>query len=253
MTVGAAPPDYVPVIASHAKGLAVRSVAAALQHALEGGRSLHAWAESQPGARAYQGRATAWAVTLGPERVVVRHSTHGGVLAPVTGDLFRSPTRAPAEFEASQRLAALQIPSPTVIAYAVYPAALGFARADVATREVPDGEDLLAALARASVDERRSRVLPAVARLLDAMAVTGVQHPDLNAKNILLASNAQGDCVAWILDVDVVRFEAPNDPESDAANRARLARSLVKRAALFAAPLTTADGALLGLPQDAAS
>ena len=252
MTAGAAPPDVVPVTASHAQGMAERSVAAALHRALDGQRTLHAWAESQPGARAYQGRATAWAVALGPERVVVRHSTHGGVLAPVTGDLFRAPTRAPVEMETSRRILSLGIPTPEVLAYVVYPAALGFARADIATREVPGGEDLLAALARAGVEERRARILPAVRVLLDAMAAGGVAHPDLNVKNVLLAPDAGGTLVAWVLDTDVVTFGAPHDPHLDAANRARLARSLAKRAEKFAAPLEAVDRELLGLAADLA-
>ena len=246
MTAGAAPPDVVPVLASHAQGLAERTVVPALLRALDGGRTLHAWAESQPGARAYQGRATAWAVTLGPEAVVVRHSTHGGVLAPVTGDLFRAPTRAPVEFETSRRIAALGIPTPTVLAYVVYPAALGFARADVATREVPRGEDLLGSLAKLSAAARRAQVLPAVATLLDAMTAGGVQHPDLNAKNILLAPGVDGAPVAWLLDTDVVTFGVAGDVAIGEANRARLARSLAKRAAAFAAPLEREDCALLG-------
>jgi 3-deoxy-D-manno-octulosonic acid kinase len=247
VTAGAAPPDVVPVTASHAQGLAERLVVPALLRALDGGRTLHAWAESQPGARAFQGRATAWAVTLGPEAVVVRHSTHGGVLAPVTGDLFRAPTRAPAEFESSRRIAAMGIPTPAVIAYVVYPAALGFARADVATREVPHGEDLLAALARLGAEERRVSVLPAVAALLEAMTAGGVQHPDLNAKNILLAPGADGAPVAWLLDTDVVTFGAAGDAAIGAANRARLARSLAKRAGALASPLEAIDRELLGL------
>ncbi len=259
MTAGAAPPDVVPVTASHAQGMAERAVAPALLRALDGGRTLHAWAESQPGARAYMGRATAWAVTLGPEAVVVRHSTHGGVLAPVTGDLFRAPTRAPAEFESSRRIAALGLPTPRVLAYVVYPAAIGFARADVATREVPGGADLLALLGRLTVEERRARVLPAVAALLDAMTAGGVQHPDLNAKNVLLAPGAHGAedaddadavLVAWLLDTDVVTFGVAGDAGVGRANRARLARSLAKRAGMLAAPLEAADRVLLGLDEE---
>ncbi len=253
MTAGAAPPDVVPVTASHAQGIADRSVAPALLRALDGGRTLHAWAESQPGARAFQGRATAWAVTLGPERVVVRHSTHGGVLAPVTGDLFRAPTRAPLEMETSRRILSLGIPTPAVLAYVVYPAALGFARADVATREVPDGEDFLAALARAGVEERRAHILPVVRALLEAMAAGGVQHPDLNVKNILLAVDAGGALVAWVLDTDVVTFSTAGALSVSAANGARLARSIEKRAARFASALDDADLALLGLGADATS
>ena len=253
MTASAASPDFVPVTASHAQGMAERALAPFVARALHGGRTLHAWAESQPGSRAFQGRATAWAVRLGPESVVVRHSRHGGVLAPVTGDLFVAPTRAPAELDASRRLLALGIPTPELLAYVIYPAALGFARADVATREVPQGGDLLAVLARTGVDERRARVLPPVSSLLDAQAAAGVQHPDLNLKNVLLAPAVDGSLVAWLLDTDVVTFGAEGDVAGDVANRSRLARSIAKRAASFAAPWDAADDRLCGLAREASA
>ncbi len=246
MTAGAAPPGYEPVTAPHAHAMAERTVAPALRRVLGEGSTLHAWAARQPGARAFQGRDTAWAVALGPEAVVVRHARHGGLLAPVTGDLFRWPTRAPAELTITHRLLQAGIATPAVLAYVVYPARLGFARADVATREVAGGEDLVAVLARVGVDERRAHVLPAVARLLDQLARAGVQHPDLNAKNVLLSGAPGGARKAWVLDTDVALFGRAGDPAVGVRNRSRLLRSVTKRAAAFAAPFEREDVALLG-------
>lgn len=246
MIAGAAPPGYEPVTAPHAQAMAERTVATALRQVLGDRGTLHTWAARQPGARAFRGRGTAWAVALGPEAVVVRHSRHGGWLAPLTGDLFRWPTRAPAELRIAHRLREAGIATPVVLAYVLYPAPLGFARADVATREVAGGEDLLAVLARVGVTERRAHVLPAVARLLDQLAKGGAQHPDLNVKNVLLSGAAGGPRTAWVLDTDVVQFSRAGDPAVGVRNRSRLLRSVTKRAASFAAPFEREDVALLG-------
>lgn len=246
MTGGGAPAGYEPVTAPHAQGMAARGVADAVRTALAGGATLHGWAGAQPARRAMTGRETAWAVALGAEAVVVRHSRHGGLLAPLTGDLFRAPTRAPTELANALRLGQAGVPTPAVLAYATYPAPLGFARADVVTREVPASEDLLGVLARAEVAERREVTWPAVALLLRALAAAGARHPDLNAKNILLTrAGAGAPTTAWVLDTDVVAFERPGSRAVALANAARLVRSLEKRAATFRAPL--AAGELDGL------
>ncbi len=72
---------------------------------------------------------------LGVE-IVVRHSRHGGTFAPLTGDLFLAPTRAPAELSNALRLADAGVPTAEVVAYAVYPAMGPLVRADVATRRL---------------------------------------------------------------------------------------------------------------------
>ena len=265
MTAFAAPPGYEPVTAPRAQVLAWHSVAAAVQAVLAGGESLYHWAARQPGGHRHEGRGPAWGVVLGTERAVVRHSRHGGLLAPLTRDLFRHPTRAPAELSTSLRLSAAGIPTPAVLAFAVYPLALGLSRADVATREVPDSADLGAVLARVSAAERRQRVWPAVESLLATMARAEVSHPDLNAKNVLIigATGRPGAtaAAAWLLDVDVVTFGRPDahemargttasasgDEVTDRRNRERLARSLRKRSAGFAAPMEAADWRQLGM------
>src|SRR5688572_10701168 len=99
--------------------------------------TLYAWARAQPQARALSGRAPVYVATL-PDRLqttlVVRHSWHGGLLAPITGDRFRRPTRAPVELLRSFMLRECGIPTPEVVGFALYSAGPGFARVDVATR-----------------------------------------------------------------------------------------------------------------------
>ncbi len=233
-------------------GPGVRRAAAVAAHAdavrtvLMSG-TLHAWAAGQPGARAMQGRDTAWATPL-PDGtpVVVRHSRHGGLLAPLTGDRFMPPTRAPRELEIAVRLAASGVPTPALIAYATYPAGGGLERADVATREVREARDLGAALASGTTFAACWSV---VAPLLAALSAAGAHHPDLNVKNILLSEIETTS--AWVLDVDRVRFV---DRRTAAAeNAARLARSLSAWRERHGAVVTDGDLARLrvtGLAHD---
>jgi 3-deoxy-D-manno-octulosonic acid kinase len=247
-TPAEAPPGYEALERAGARVVCRADSVDALDEALAGG-SLYAWAAAHPARRELRGRAAAWAVPLphGAGDVVVRHSWHGGLLAPLTRDLFLPPTRAPRELDASLRLAAAGVRTPAVVAYVVYPAGPLFRRADVATRLVPDGRDLAAAIADREAPSEEIEgptgsarigawVRPAGA-LLHALAAAGARHPDLNLKNVLLtpAADPGGHTThhAWVLDVDVVRL-TPGPVTAAArwaageANFARLARSLRK-------------------------
>jgi 3-deoxy-D-manno-octulosonic acid kinase len=147
-------------------------------------------------------------VTLGDARVVVRHSRHGGLLAPITRDLFLAPTRAPHELDVAIRLHAAGVPTPEVIAYATYAVLPGLRRADVVTREIA-GHEL------ASPESAEG--------LLTALSHAGAVHPDLNMRNVLVDG-----ATAYVLDVDAVYFMRPGDRRVDEKNRARLVRSARK-------------------------
>jgi hypothetical protein len=174
-----------------------------------------------------QGRATAWATTFpnGVE-VVVRHSQHGGLLAPFTGDRFIAPTRAPRELAAALRLAVAGVPTPEVLAYAVYPVVGPFARADVATRLLR-GLALPEAWATTTTDDARSALVDALAVLLGALREAGARHPDLNVRNVLVLDGVSGPTAA-VLDVDRVVFGAPGDVVIAQQNLERLLRSMRK-------------------------
>lgn len=230
--------------------VARHEAAEGVREALRTCRTLHAWAATLPGATAHQGRATAWGARLphGGADVVVRHAQHGGLLAPLTGDLFRMPSRAPWELEASRRLLAAGVATPEVICYLVYPVGLGFCRADVATRRLPPGDDLPATW-RSAAREARDDLLDAVAALLRDLQRAGAHHPDLNAKNIYLSRDAAvgtgGAWRAFVLDVDRVQFLTPGDTLVGTANAARLRRSLLKWRAKGGLAVSDAQVALL--------
>jgi hypothetical protein len=203
--------------------------------------TLYQYAERHPRARALAGRGVAYAVPLPGDAdcVVVRHNRHGGMLASLTGDLFRPPTRAPLELRISERLHDLGVPTPRVLAYATYAAVAGFQRADVVTREVSDSVDLSVALM--SVDAGvRVRGLRAAANLIAALDRARARHHDLNVKNILLRA-PMGDAVeALVLDVDRVEFEGAGQPVLE-ANLARLLRSARKWQSRHAARVTEGE------------
>lgn len=200
--------------------------ASAIAQALHAG-TLHEWAAEQPVREEMCGRGIIYAVdlpTAPATPVVVRRNRHGGLLHGLTGEYFFAPTRAPFELATSLRLAAAGIPTPEVIAYAVYPAAGIFARSDVMTRRLPEGDDVPAVWKPASNAERDS-MLVAVARLLRALADAGAWHADLNLKNIYIAGTGP-ELTAYLLDVDRVTF--PGGSDIAERNFKRLARSARK-------------------------
>lgn len=173
--------------------------------------------------------------------VVVRHNRHGGLLAGLTGDRFLPPTRAPHELDVARRLAEAGVPTPDVVAIAVY-AAGAFRRSDTVTREVAPARDLAAALVAGDHDERAT-ALAATARLVAALSAAGARHHDLNVKNVLLEERAEG-MRALVLDVDRVTFETPAAVAVE-RNLARLLRSARKWRDRYGARVS--DGELAAL------
>lgn len=232
--MAALPPGYVALRVDDADAICLESCVDAVREALGAG-TLHTWASARPERRPLHGRDVAWSVTLpdGATHVVVRHSRHGGALAPLTGDRFLAPTRAPHELATSAALRAAGVRTPEVVAIATYPAGPLLRRADVATRLVPASRDLAAAIGAGDA------WLDAVTELLGTLAAAGVRHPDLNLKNVLLAPEG-----AWLLDVDVVTFGVAPE-EAARRNAARLARSLRKWQRLHALPVVDEDIAAL--------
>lgn len=223
------PSGYERLLLGHAVAVARSDVAQSVRRSLvsaDGTRcTLHEYAARHPAARVIQGREPAYAVPLPPprstERVVVRHNRHGGLFRSLTGDLFFSPTRAPYELETSLELAKRGVPTPQVVAYALYPPGGVLQRADVCTREVPDAHDLAHVLARSNPTERTA-ALSATAQLVSVLSLAGARHHDLNAKNVLIARDA-----AYVLDVDRVTLGGSAETLLE-ANLSRLTRSLRK-------------------------
>ncbi len=203
--------------------------------------TLYDWAEEQPQPRAMRGRAPVYVATLpgSGTSVVVRHAWHGGLLAPLTADRFRRPTRAPLEMTRSASLRAAGIPTTEVLGFARYPASFGLlCRVDVVSRYVADAADLGMVLAGLAPFVDCETALASTQRLLLQLAANGIVHPDLNVKNILLRPTSDG-IEALIIDVDVVQCNPSRAPaETMRANIARLTRSVRKWRTHFGCDVT---------------
>lgn len=225
------------IVALDAMGDAVRETLAS--------GSLYEFAAAHPRARALSGRGISYAIPLpgGVADVVVRRSRHGGLFAPLTGDLFLPPTRAPYELRTAVRLRESGVRTPEIVAYVVYRAAAVLRRSDVATRDVPHSCDLAQALLAAADAGRKADSLAATRTLLATLLRAGAHHPDLNLKNVLLAPEAPRGHrqVAWVLDVDRVTFATPGDPRIWRENLRRLTRSARKWRTLHGAAIQDGD------------
>lgn len=226
------PDGYAQATIDGAHVVARREQLEAIQSALTSG-TLYEYAARHSKASALAGRGVAYAVPLpGGARVVVRHNRHGGLLAPITGDRFLAPTRAPHELATALRLTRCGVPTPEIVAYVVYEAGPLLRRSDVASREVPDSADLAAVLTAGTPHERRA-ALDATASLISQLSACGARHHDLNVKNVLLAP--RGAPTAYVLDVDRVEFGRPGDSRVTEGNLERFMRSARKWRALHGA------------------
>lgn len=222
--------------------VARHDVAEALAAAVARDGELIRFAASVSGARALQGRQPAYAIPVGATGIygVVRRNHHGGMFRNLTGDLFLWPTRAPKELEISITLARMGVPTPAVLAFAIYRRDIG-AVSDVVTEEVPDSVDFggLLLATQPDSDERR-KGWNATRRLLKRLAGQGVRHHDLNVKNILLRRTADDLFAGYVLDVDRVEFDCTRR-DAYAGNRARLRRSVEKWRDTRGATITDAE------------
>jgi lipopolysaccharide kinase (Kdo/WaaP) family protein len=236
----AAPPGFVRVSLDGVDAVCRPRLESAVRKALAAG-TLYDFARSHAEARQLAGRGPVFAVPFPDEsqRVVVRHNHHGGAFARLTGDLFRAPGRAPLELAISERLRALDVPTPELAAYAVYRAPLGMCRSDVATGEIAESFDLSAALMSDDAALREQAWSAALA-LVHTLATARVRHADLNVKNVLLRPSVNSALEALVLDVDRVVFGGSFEQIRD-ANLARLVRSARKWRDLHGARVTDAE------------
>ena len=234
------PAGFERLLLGHAIAVARSDFAPHIRNALigaDGAKStLHDFASRQAGAKPLAGRGIAYAIQLKPTktRVVVRHNRHGGLFAKVTGDRFFAPTRAPYELEVSLALAKAGIPTPQIIAYAVYPPGGILQRCDVCSVEILQSRDFAEVLRSGSAGEKAD-ALDLAAQLVASLSRAGARHHDLNAKNILL-----GHGRAFVLDVDRVALGVDRDIALD-GNLTRLTRSLRKWRDQFGASVTESD------------
>ena len=228
MTDGALPAGYVRVTAGRC-AVVTREEHTIDARALLAEGTLYEAAARDLAARTLQGRGVAYAIALpmSATRAVVRRNRHGGLLAPLTRDLFLPPTRAPYELEVALRLIKLGVRTPAVLMYGIERVGSVFRRADVVTAEISGGRDLATFMHPDQSPGERERAWSAARALVRALNATGARHHDLNVKNILLAPG-RGGLEAWVLDVDRITLGPADDVAVRQGNVARLLRSARK-------------------------
>lgn len=186
--------------------------------------SLYEFAAHAPGTRAISGRGTLYSVAVpSGERWLVRRLQHGGMLAPLTGARFwrLGVPRPFNELCLARELAAMGILTPVVAAAAVYHSGIHY-RGEIARVEVPSANDLAACLfSPADSDQAEPEdLLRATGRLVAALHVAGLYHPDLNLRNVLIEPQP-GVQRAYIIDLEKCALRRPLS--------ARLRQRMLKR------------------------
>lgn len=181
-------------------------------------------AAASAGGQAFTGRGAAWRMPHAGGDWIVRHYRRGGAVAHVLRDeyLRTGAARPLRELRASVAARARGVATPEVLAGVVYPAG-PFYRADLATRFIPDARDLAEVVLgeRRAGPEERVAAWHAAGVLLRAAFDAGVEHADLNLRNILIAGGPAPRALLLDLDRAVVRERAV-----DEAARARMLERL---------------------------
>jgi len=172
----------------------------------------------------HRGRTALAVVDLGESgRAVVRALTRGGALGRVVRRTSLDPQRAMAELRVSAQAAARGAQVLEVLAAVTRRRGWGYEHGLV-TREVTGARDLLTVL-RTEDGRPRRRALAAAGRAIRRLHDAGVDHVDLNVKNVLLRRDGE----ALVIDLDRCHIGRGPAPEAvRVRNLLRLLRSWTK-------------------------
>lgn len=226
-----------------ARIVALPSVAGSVRAAVAGAGTLYAAAAAVPGAQTFAGRGAAYRMSTADGDWLVRHYRRGGLAARVLDDEYLriGVPRPLRELRASAAARALGVATPEVVAAITYPAGPIY-RADLATTFIENGADLADITfgneSSTAQHGGREAAWRAAGALLRTAFAAGVDHADLNLRNILVTA----DGTAYLLDLD--RAHVHEGSVSDVArNRMleRLHRSRRKLESLHGRPVGQAE------------
>ncbi|MDE0033372.1 MAG: hypothetical protein OXU75_09595 [Deltaproteobacteria bacterium] len=183
-----------------------------------------------PGQARYFGRAELHAVELADGgRALVRSCRHGGLLRHVTRDWFVSrPLRPFVELAVTVLARERGVPAPEVLAALVARGIGPWYRGWLVTREIEGARNLWAALLEGVDGDGKRALLRQVGHSLRLMHTSGIDHADLNLRNILVLDGAPGPEI-FIIDFDKARLFKGTVPAARARrNLQRLRRSVDK-------------------------
>jgi 3-deoxy-D-manno-octulosonic acid kinase len=224
-----------------AAAFAAPEVEAWVRGAMERGEQLHG-AAAREAQSLLHGRGPVPVVSTTRGQWVVRRYRRGGRVAALLDDRYLrlGLARPLREARASGEIRRRGIPTPRVVAGAVYPDG-PFYRADLMTEYVPDAVDLARLLFEEDrPPEERVDVLTGVGRLIARTAAAGVEHGDLNAKNVLIET-IPGGTIALLLDLDHCHVFPPGLRAAPDEMLLRLERSLRKHGRRTGRPVTTLE------------
>lgn len=155
----------------------------------------------------------------------------GGLLGKLVRRLSLDAGRAADELRLHALALARGAPVVEAVAAVTRPSGVGFRHA-LATREVSGARDLARVLRETQGRERR-RALAAAGAAARRLHDAGVDHADLNVKNVLLRESS-GGLEAWVLDLDRGRIHERLEPAARRRSLVRLLRSFVKTATVLA-------------------
>lgn len=224
---GAVPEPYEAFHVGDAWVFALPRMADRVREAMASAGSLSAYAESHPQRAALPaGRGPIYRIPGSQLDWVVRRYRRGGWMRWLGDRHLRvGPARPFAELRVSVEVRSRGVPTPEVLAGAVYPAGL-FYRADLVTAYIPESYDLATLLfgPQPLEGEERKVAWAEAGRLLRWLYSLGVIHTDLNLRNILLERCARPPR-PYLLDLDRCRVAAHVTPSQRRRMRKRFRRS----------------------------
>ncbi|HEU4885997.1 MAG TPA: lipopolysaccharide kinase InaA family protein [Longimicrobium sp.] len=160
------------------------------------------------------------------EKAVVRRYHRGGLVQRVNPSRYFGGNRAFDELRATERARTGGVRTARILAAVERPRTVGYT-AMLATILIPGARDAAAWLGSASADGKLE-MLREAGRQMAAMHQSGVAHPDVHLRNLLVADTDGGPEV-WLLDFDKARVhDGPVPRARRATDLRRLARSARK-------------------------
>ncbi len=161
--------------------------------------------------------------------MILRRYQHGGLFGRLTGMLHLGPSRALLELRVTARAEAAGAPVPHVACLVLWPAAGPLWSALIGTREERGATDLFEVLRGRDDARARRAILREVGAAVRRLHEAGVDHRDLQLRNILVVEDG-GKRRIVVIDLDRAVYYPRGRlaPRLRARNLGRLARSAVK-------------------------
>ena len=193
------------------------------------------------------GRRPLYGLRAGPERLVVRRFSHGGLMRWITGVRYRDPERPFRELILADSLRRAGILTPQVVAARARMARGGGWYLDLVTRRVEDATDLGFVLGQARCGKLaggvRRALLVAAGNLVRQLHRHGCLHADLTPSNILVerAFLEEGEPRLWVIDLDQSERHEDLSLGARQGNLRRLFRYTSRRERRFGKSLSRSD------------